>query len=42
MVKKKTTGMKYSIWLTDDKCLSIFFLRDSIVVLLTIYAERKL
>ena len=34
-------GVKYSIWRTDVKCLSSFFLKDSIVILLTICAGRE-
>ena len=33
--------MKYSIWWTDAKYLSSFFLKYSIVILLTIYAWRE-
>ena len=33
--------MKYSIWWTDAKCLSSFFLKYSIVILLTICAGRE-
>ena len=38
--KKKYAEMKCSIWLTDAKCLSSF-LKDSIVILLTICAGRQ-
>ena len=33
--------MKYLTWWTDAKCLSSFFLNDSIVILLTICAGRE-
>ena len=34
-------GLKYSIWLTDARCLSSVFLYDSLLLLLTVCAGRE-
>ena len=41
MLNKKNAGVKYSIWWTNAKCLSSFFLKYPIVILFTICAGRE-